>query len=81
MPNKSLKNSVFFMIKNIFKYNMWGLPTQIHEAPKILTAKDANCLIDELKTISKMLQSLSDSLSKTVNRKLKTVNKNQQVLI
>ena len=42
---------------------------------KILTAKDANYLINELKIISKMLQSLSDSLSKTVNRKLTTGNK------
>ena len=63
---------------SIAKGSAAELRTQVYISReiKILTAKDANCLIEELKTISKMLQSLSDSLSKTVNRKLTTVNKN-----
>lgn len=64
---------------SIAKGSAAELRTQVYISReiKMLTAKDANSLINELKTISKMLQSLSDSLSKTVNRKLTTGNKRE----
>lgn len=49
--------------------------TSIAREIKVIPVKDANNLINELKAISKMLQSLSESLSKTGNRKLTTGNK------
>ncbi len=62
---------------NIAKGSAAELRTQLYIARevKIISNAEATELIQELKSITKMLQALHNSLKKTVNRKPLTVNR------
>ena len=70
-------NLDFQRFLNIAKGSAAELRTQVYIARevKIISKDEATKLIQELKSISKMLQALHNSLKKTGNRKLETGNR------